>query len=169
MLALERQNVKLPLNIFNESTIAGLKIQNESRHPNSKTQSAEFVSIILHIWKIFSVCTPQKGTRLNDDLSKPLVKDDPRFLFLERIVNWIDAWEPITKNSKASLTRQTFTSLRHTCLALPLLVYYLTNECGFAYVLASFYKMIHWNITSGYTDKQTIISPTIKFLSLSEG
>ena len=59
----ESQNWKLALKIFNESTIAGLKIQNESRHPNTKTKSAEFVSISLHIWKIFNVFTPQKGIR----------------------------------------------------------------------------------------------------------
>ena len=134
----ERQSVKLALKVFNESTIAGLKIQNDARNPNFQTQTAEFVSIILDIWKIFNVSTPQKGTRLNDALSKPLVKDDPRLLFLERIVSWIDAWEPFTRTSKASLTRQTFTSLRHTCLALPHLVRHLTNTCGFSYVLTTF-------------------------------
>ena len=129
---------KLALKIFHESTIAGLQIQNDSRDDLFKTQTAEFISIILKIWKIFNVSTPQKGTRLRDEFSKSLVLDDPRFSFLERIVVWIETWEATTKANKASLTRQTFTSLRHTCISLPLIVRHLTNNCGFSYVLTSF-------------------------------
>ena len=135
---MERQNVKLALKIFNQSTIAGLQIQNDSRDDVFKTQTAEFISIILKIWKIFNDSTPQKGTRLRDEFSKPLVRDDPRFSFHERIVVWIETWEATTKANKASLTHQTFTSLKHTCIASPLLVRHLTNNCGFSYVLTSF-------------------------------
>ena len=93
-------------------------------------------------------------------------------MFLERIINWIDAWEAITKSSKAPLIRQTFTSLRHTCLALPLLVYHLTNECGFAYVLTSFLQNDplehHFGLYRQMSGANYHI-PTIKFLSLNEG
>ena len=136
--SIERENVKLALKIFNELTIAGLIIQDQSRDEAFKTQTAEFISIILDIWKIFNVSTPQKGIRLRDEFLKPLVRDDPRFSFLERIVVWIETWEATTKANKASLTHQTFTSLRHTCITLPLLVHHLTNNCGFSYVLTSF-------------------------------
>ena len=71
----ERQNVKLALKIFNESTSAGLKINNSSRIDNFKTQSAEFISIVVNIWKIFNVSTPQKGIRLKDEFSNHLVNE----------------------------------------------------------------------------------------------
>ena len=90
----------------------------------------------MKIWKIFNVSTPQKGTRLRDEFSKPLVLDDPRFSFLERVIVWIETWEATTKANKASLTRPT--SLRHTCISLPLIVRHLTNNCSFSYVLTSF-------------------------------
>ena len=134
----ERQNVKLALKIFSESTSAGLKIPINSRIDNIKTQSAEFISIIVDIWKIFNVSTPQKGIRLKDEFYNPLVNADPRFLFLERVVFWLEAWEANSKSNKSSLSRQTFTSLKHTCQALPHIVNHLTNNCGFSYVLTSF-------------------------------
>ena len=92
----------------------------------------------MSLWKIFNVSTPQKGTRLNEEFSKPLIRDDPRFSFLQRIVFWIDAWEVTTRTNKASLSRQTFTSLRHSCLTLPLIINHLTINCGFSYVLTTF-------------------------------
>ena len=92
----------------------------------------------MSLWKIFNVSTPQKGTRLNEEFSKPLIRDDPRFSFLQRIVFWIDAWEVTTRTNKASLSRQTLTSLRHSCLTLPLIINHLTINCGFSYVLTTF-------------------------------
>ena len=112
----ERQYVKL----FSESTSAGLKIQDNSRNYISKTKSAEFTSIIVSLWKLFNVSTPHKGTRLNEEFSNALIRDDPRFSFLQRIVFWIDSWELTTRTNEASLSRQTFTSLRHSCLTISL-------------------------------------------------
>ena len=92
----------------------------------------------MKLWKIFNVSTPQKGTRLNEEFSIPLIGDDTCFSFLQRIVFWFDAWEATTKTNKALLSRQTFTSLRHLCLALPLIIRHLTTNCGFSYVLPTF-------------------------------
>ena len=47
----------------------------------------------------------------------------------------LDCWRAIP--SRGKLTPQTFTSFRHTCLALPLLVQRLTLECGYEYLLTS--------------------------------
>ena len=63
----EGQNANLLLKIFSESTSAGLEIQNISRIDKFKTQSAEFISIIVDIRKIFNVNTSQKGIRLKDE------------------------------------------------------------------------------------------------------
>ena len=86
---LERQNVSLAQRIFNESTAAALTIQNSSRN-EFKSDTAEFITIISNLWKIFNVNTPNKGTRLKDDFSHPLVNNDPRFCYLDRIVDWFE-------------------------------------------------------------------------------
>ena len=63
----ERQNVKLVLKIVNELTIAALKLQNELRDPESRNNTNEFVDILLKTLKIFSINTPFKCHRLNDE------------------------------------------------------------------------------------------------------
>ena len=61
---------------------------------------------------------PYKHVRLNDPMSKPLTFNDERFIFLTRIVYWLDALQSLPwKGGK--LSKQTFTSLEHACLVLP--------------------------------------------------
>ena len=56
------------------------------------------------------------------------------YSFPTRIVYWIDAWEGfLGKDEK--LSPQTFTSLKHLCLALSILVNHLTSDCGLNYIL----------------------------------
>ena len=89
--SLERQNVKLVLKVVHESTIAALAIQNEQRSPAFKSHTSEFVQILLILWKIFNINMPYKHVRLNDSLSRPLISNDDRYIFLMRIVYWLDA------------------------------------------------------------------------------
>ena len=84
--SIERHNVKPVLKIIHESTLAALVIQNDSRSPEFKTHTSNFVEIILNLWKIFNVNTPYKDIRLNDSLCRPLTHNDERFSFLFRIV-----------------------------------------------------------------------------------
>ena len=124
---LERQSVHLALKIFDEQTAAAIQIQNSARDVIFKTQTEDFIRIICSVWKI----------RLRDDLSLPLTYNDPRFMFLSRIVEWLEHWEHFP-GKFGKLTQQTFTSFHHTTLCLPKIVNYLTNSCGFEYVLSSF-------------------------------
>ena len=47
--SLERQNVKLALKIFDESTLAAISLRNEANH---NSQAEDFINIILKLWKI---------------------------------------------------------------------------------------------------------------------
>ena len=47
--SIERQNVKPVLKIIHESTLAALAIQNDSRSPEFKTYTSNFVEIILNL------------------------------------------------------------------------------------------------------------------------
>ena len=134
--SLERQNVSLAHRVFNESTAAALTIQNSSRL-KFKSDTADFVTIISKVWKTFNINTPNKGIRLNDELSLPLVNNDPRFHYLGRIVDWFDRWKTFPEKT-GKLSTQTFTSFRHSCLALPKIVNHLTHNRGFSFVLSSF-------------------------------
>ena len=89
---LERQNVKLVLKVVHESTIAALAIQNEQRSP-VKFHNSEFVQILLSLWEIFNINIPYKHARLNDSLSRPLISNDDRFIFLTRILYWLYSWQ----------------------------------------------------------------------------
>ena len=72
-----------------------------------------------------AVNTPRKGVRLNDPDSLPLVQDDPRFNVTSTLVCWLEYWR-ILPFTRGKLTVQTFNSFRHSSIALPKLVEYLT-------------------------------------------
>ena len=136
---LERQNVNLALKIFHESTAAGLSsfynenTANEHRHT---AHTVNFIHLINKIWNIFNVNWVGKDIRFNNPNIAPLHLNDPRLYFLGDVVKWLDCWKLIP-TSRGNHTPQTFTSFRHTCIALPLLVQRLTLECGFEYLLTS--------------------------------
>ena len=132
---LEKQNVNLALKIFDLSTYAALSIYNTT-HINSKSQTPEFLEIIIKVWKIFNVNTTHKHIILNDEFSKPLEHNDERFAFLKLIVNWLDSWR-CRQGKHGKLSPQTFTSFSHSCRALIEIVQHLTENCGFDYVLTS--------------------------------
>ena len=106
-----------------------------------KTQTEDFIRLICSVWKIFNVNTLTKGICLRDNLSFPLTYNDSSFTFLSRIVDWLEHWLEHWKNIPAKFSKlspQTFTSFHHTTVCLPKIVNYLTNSCGFDYVLSSF-------------------------------
>ncbi|KAI6658772.1 hypothetical protein LOD99_15097 [Oopsacas minuta] len=93
---LERQNVSLALRIFDESTAAALNVSYQSRYQAStNSQTADFITIICNVWKIFNINTPNKGILHKDEFSVPLTYNDTRFMFLQRVVDWAECWRVI--------------------------------------------------------------------------
>ena len=91
------------LKVVNELTLSALNIQNGLRIPEFRNNTPEFVDILLSVWKLSNVNTPFKGIRLNDHFSEPLTFNDERFLFLIRVVFWLDAGQALPeKNGKLS-------------------------------------------------------------------
>ena len=133
--SLERQNVNLALRIFNDSTSAALKIQNDL-HSDSINDTSNFVDVMSKVWKIFNINTPYKHVRLNDEYSRPLTDKDWRFVFLDLVGKWLERWSS-TLRKDGKLSAQTFVSFRHSCITLPLITSHLTQNCGFDYVLSS--------------------------------
>ena len=133
-----RQNVTLALRIFDDSTTAALNVKHLSKYQLCATsQTADFISIICKVCKIFNINTPNKCLLLKDEFSNPLSYNDTRFSFLKHVIDWLECWRSIPeKNGK--LSPQTFTSFRPSCVTLSLIVNHLTQHCGFSYVLSSF-------------------------------
>ncbi|KAI6658292.1 hypothetical protein LOD99_15561 [Oopsacas minuta] len=74
--SLETQNVNLALRIFDDSTSAALTVHGSKYGQVSET--AQFISLICKVWKIFNINRPNKDIRLNDELSMPLQSNDIR-------------------------------------------------------------------------------------------
>ena len=66
---------------------------------------------------MFNVGTPNKGIRINDEFSMPLLNNDKRFQFLSDVVRWLDEWK-IWPNKHGKLTAQTFTSFGTRVISL---------------------------------------------------
>ena len=134
--AIERQNVKLVLKVFNELTLAA-KLQNELSNQEYQNNTHDFVEILLQLWKLFNINSPLKGKRLNDDMSRPLTYQNGRFSFLACFVIWLETWLALPGNV-GKLSKQMFTSFKHACTVLPQITNHLTGFCGFNYLLTSF-------------------------------
>ena len=135
---LERQNVNLALKVFDDSTHSALRLQYLSLpHLHTYHHTAVFIRVVCDIWKMFNINTPSKSIRLNDQLCKPFVENDPRFCYLSQVVDWLEKWEKLPGKA-GKLTSQTFKSFRHSTLALPSIVNHLTQNCNFSFVLTSF-------------------------------
>ena len=79
------------------------------------------------VWKFFNINSTNKGILLKDEFSIPLTNNDPRFSFLKRVVDWADCGQTML-DKNGILSPQTFTSFRHSCLALPSIVNHLTQN-----------------------------------------
>ena len=53
--AIERQNVKLVLKVFNVLTHAALKLQNELSNQEYRNNTQDFVEILLQLWQLFNI------------------------------------------------------------------------------------------------------------------
>ena len=95
------------------------------------------MDVINQLWKLFNINRPNNNIRLNDDISEQFYYNDFRFGSLAKVVDWLDNWKSLPEKD-GKLSAQTFTSIKHSCLALPRIVNYLTKECGFTYFLTYF-------------------------------
>ena len=90
---LEKQDVNLALAVISESTNATLSLNKQLQGAAIVTQTHEFLDVIIRIWKIFNINSPMKGKRLRDSFSNPLIKNDERFCFLDKVFQWLETWK----------------------------------------------------------------------------
>lgn len=131
---MERQNVKLALNIFNELLVEGINLfGGKNDVPNYKGTS-QFIEIILKWWNTVNVKTLYKNVRLNNALMEPLAPGQHNFDYLCKCLAWLDYWKSISP-IKFKLSNETHLSFSHTLHGLIELTKYCVTELGFKYIL----------------------------------
>ncbi|XP_049964217.1 uncharacterized protein LOC126484667 [Schistocerca serialis cubense] len=132
---LERQNVKLVLNVFNEMTVQGLLALGEHHHIESFESTAKFIKLICTWWNIVNVSSPGKDIRFKDAMLKPLSStSNENIRYLERFLSWLDKWKHIS-DSTFGLSSDTHLAISHTTHALLEQTKYCTEELNFKYLL----------------------------------
>lgn len=134
--SLERKNVKLALKVFSRSVLHGLlefKLTNDMIDISS---TAEFIRIICTWFDIANVKTPNKGKRFQNIYQEPLTlsDDDERFHFMNKFVDWLDFWQK-QNCTTGTLSKETFTTLRHSSYAIIEMARYCIEELKHKYFL----------------------------------
>lgn len=132
---LERQNVKLVLNVFNEMTVQGLLALGQDKGIDCFQSTADFIALICKWWNIVNVSSPYRDIRFRDVLQKPLSNpSDENFKFLENFLCWLDLWKDLPSRTGA-FSNETHLAISHTTHALLELTKYCTEELNFKYLL----------------------------------
>lgn len=133
---IERQNVKLVLQIFNMHTVEGLQLAGPLFNIDNYESTAEYIRIIVTWWNIINVKTLFKGQHKRNPFQEPLTQssDDDKVQFLNDFLNLLERWKRY-KCDSGCFTKDTLTALKHTIHAILELSSYLIKELGFSYVL----------------------------------
>lgn len=115
---IERRNVKLALQIFNDFLPEALCALGTKYNLFSFDAAATFIEIVKW-WKVVNVKTPWKGKRLRDQFQQPVfsVDNDPKIDFLRTLLTWLDDWKSKGLD-KSTLMKETHASLEHTTYGL---------------------------------------------------
>lgn len=134
---LERQNVQLAVRLFDEKNIQAL---NQCSDIDTNGTS-EFLTIILHWWRIVNVRSPKSGYHQRDPFRDPIRESsDKNVEFLSRFYDFLCSWEALQleglkEHHSGKLTNDTCFALKHTTKSLVNLVQYLFETFEIKYVL----------------------------------
>lgn len=133
---IERQNVKLVLQIFNDHMIEGLREFEKNNELQHCQETADYIRIIYTWWSIMNVKSLFKGQCKRNVFQEPLYlcETDEKNIFLNKFLFWLDNWKSLNFVT-GTLTRETHSALRHTTYAVLELLSYCVNELGFSYIL----------------------------------
>lgn len=127
--SLERQNVNLVCNIFNDTTVAGLKTEYGD---NSGT--VHFVQIILRWWSIMNIKNSTKGIHKQNELLLPFTSaSDDRLVFLDKFLAWLERWRAL--DSTNCLTTDTHQALYQSTSVISEIIEYSFSSVGVQYLL----------------------------------
>ena len=91
---LERQNVKLVIQIFNEHVSHALHQLGQKFSFPHWENTAAFIKLIVTWWDIVNVSTPNKGNRLKNEFKKLIICEETEAKkFLKQFLDWLRKWE----------------------------------------------------------------------------
>lgn len=133
---LERQNVKLAIQIFNENLAEGLMILGKKYNLENYEGTANYIKIIAKWWDIFNVRSPVKGFHTRNEFQEPLTfsNDDIKIQFIENMIEWLDTWK-IFKMDTGCLSKETHEAITQTLNAMLNIKQYCVEELNFKYLL----------------------------------
>ena len=125
----EKQKVYLACNVFNEKTVAALKVR-------KMNDTALFVDNITKMWNILNVRSTTAGTRLNDPNRMPISDpNDTRLNYLDAMATSFKLMDNSVRGQRVrGLTQETSTALHQTLTGLVQLTRVLLAT-GHKYVL----------------------------------
>lgn len=135
--SIQKQNVSLALQIFNEKTIAGLKCV-ALKKPETFVDpegTLHFLNIFCRWWKIINVHSAFEGKRFNDPHREPMRETSlDNINFLQNMLRWLKNWRVMIPVS-ASLSAQTCQSLITTLDSFLSLIPYMFSVYKIDYLL----------------------------------
>lgn len=134
--SLEKQNVKLVIQIFNDYIVEALKTLGPSNNLSKHVGTAEFIRIISLWWKILNVKAPYKGLLKRDKMQEPLTNSntDEQFIFLNNFLIWLDKWEELA-NGVGILSKETLSALKLSTHSIIEITNYCVDELALKYIL----------------------------------
>ena len=127
----DKQKVSLTLNIFNEKTVAALRLE-------GREETARFIELVTCMWNMLNIKSVNAGKRLNDPGRCAFTSsDDERFLFLGCMATTFKEMNVYSASSHSrvmGLTSDTSNALHLTLLGMCNIVNKLLSK-GMKYVL----------------------------------
>ena len=125
----EKQKVQLVVNVFNEKTIARLKI-------HGKNDTARFVEFVTRMWNILNIKSPSAGRHLNDkDREKICAPDDPRLEFLLKMGHSFKLMDACKQGHRVRCLTNATANALHVTLTGIVEVTKILLKSGYDYVL----------------------------------
>ncbi|KAJ3661688.1 hypothetical protein Zmor_006075 [Zophobas morio] len=132
--SLERQNVKLALQVFNHSVVVALNELGPKRQFDNFVDTSTFIGIICKWWDVVNVKTLWKGKRLRNELAEPITKTSTHILeYLQQFLEWLQRWKKM--NTSAKLTPETQCALETTTDGLIKLSNYCLTDKNLTFFL----------------------------------
>lgn len=133
---LEKQNVKLVLQVFSDYVKNGLLEIGKQNNIAHFQDTSDFIKIFVIWWNIVNVKSPNKGMRLNNVYQNPLTnsENDEKKIFLHYFLDWLERWEKFNCDT-GIFSKETHSALKLSTYSLLEVTSYCTSELNLNYIL----------------------------------
>nr|XP_012225401.1 PREDICTED: uncharacterized protein LOC105673967 [Linepithema humile] len=161
--SIERQNVKLALQIFNTNVVIALRELGPKKRFEYFEDTAAYIELISQWWDIVNVKTLLKGKRHRNHFEEPITKNSDHIKFLKNFLNWLNRWKNCEGGGK--LTKETHFALFQTTDALIKLATYCLDKKHWSFFFV--WKNPNRSIGRTFWNVPTTSWSTISYISSS--